>query len=348
MMNSYERFMVALGRQQPDRVPIVEFVIDPRIVNALCPGASSQTDFEVRMNFDAVCCGAEYKIVSHNRDGSYTDEWGVVYRQGTEIQNHPISGPINSEADLERYVPPDPDASFRLGVLPELVQKFKFNKAIIFRHRAAFMWSVFLNGMEDLLMNFLSAPAFAHRLLDKVLEVNIKIARKAIRAGADIVMLGDDYAGTQGPIFSPTVFKEFILPRLKKMVDAVHEEGGKVIKHSDGNLWPILDMIVEAGIDGIHPIEPIAGMDIGEVKKKFGNRVCVLGNIDCSHLLPNGTEGEVRAAVKECIRKASYGGGHIICSSNSIHSSVSPKNYLTMIQAVKDFGGYPLRVADGE
>jgi uroporphyrinogen decarboxylase len=102
------------------------------------------------------------------------------------------------------------------------------------------MWSAFLNGLEDLLMNFLSAPSFAHRLLDKVLEVNIRVGRKAIRAGADIVMLGDDYAGTQGPIFSPMVFKEFILPRLKKMVDAIHDEGGKVIKHSDGNLWPIL------------------------------------------------------------------------------------------------------------
>jgi uroporphyrinogen decarboxylase len=347
MMNSYERFMAALARQQPDRLPIVEFVIDPRIAKAICPGTNSQTEFEELMDFDAVCCGGEYKKACDNRDGSYTDEWGVVYRPGPELQDHPINGPIDSEADLERYVPPNPEAPYRLGVLPELARKFKFKKAIVFRHRAAFMWSAFLNGMDNLLMNFLSEPAFAHRLLDKVLEVNIRVARRAVRAGADIVMLGDDYAGNQGPIFSPLVFKEFILPRLEKMVDVVHEEGGKVVKHSDGNLWPILDMIVNAGIDGIHPLEPVAGMDIGEVKKKYGNRVCVLGNIDCSHLLPNGTESEVKAAVKECMRKASFGGGHIICSSNSIHSSVNPRNYLAMIQAVRDFGNYPLRVSDG-
>src|ERR1019366_5778936 len=179
-MNSYERFMAALGRQQPDRLPIVEFVIDPRIVNALCPETNSQTDFEEFMDFDAVCCGAQYRKVCDNRDGSYSDEWGVVYKPGPELQDHPVHGPINSEADLERYIPPNPDIPFRLGMLPELVDRFKFKKAIVFRHRAAFMWSAFLNGLEDLLMNFLCAPSFAHRLLDKVLEVNIRVGRRAI------------------------------------------------------------------------------------------------------------------------------------------------------------------------
>ncbi|HZP00324.1 MAG TPA: uroporphyrinogen decarboxylase family protein [Terriglobia bacterium] len=338
--------MAALAREEPDRLPIAEFVIDPRVVSALCPGTVSQTDFEEIMDFDAVCCGTEYRIVQDYPDGSYVDEWGVLYRRGPEIQDHPVKGPITSASDLERYVPPDPEAPHRLGRLPELVQRFKFRKAIVFRHRAAFMWSAFLNGMDELLMNFLSAPAFAHRLLDRVLEVNLRIARRALRAGADVVMLGDDYAGTQGPLFSPAVFEQFILPRLKRMVDSIHEEGGKVIKHSDGNLWPILDMIIKTGIDGIHPIEPIAGMDIGEVKQKYGKRVCVLGNIDCSSLLPRGAPAEVEAAVKECIRKASLGGGHIICSSNSIHSSVNPKNYLAMIKAAKKFGRYPLRVAE--
>ena len=103
-MNSYERFMAALECQQPDRLPIVEFVIDPRIANAICPETNSQTEFEELMDFDAVCCGAEYKKVCDNRDGSYADEWGVVHKRGTEIQDHPINGPINSEADLEGNV----------------------------------------------------------------------------------------------------------------------------------------------------------------------------------------------------------------------------------------------------
>ncbi len=345
-MTSHERVMAALEGGQPDRLPILEFVIDPRIVNAICPQISSQTDFEEAMDFDAVCCSAEYRKAAQNPDGTYLDEWGVLYKPGPELQDHPVKGPIRSEADLRDYVCPNPGVPWRMGILPDLVRKFKFKKAIVFRHRAAFMWSAFLNGMDNLLMTFLSAPTFAHRLLDQVLEVNIKIARMAVRMGADIIVLGDDYAGTQGPFFSPGVFQEFILPRLQRMVDVIHEEGGKVIKHSDGNLWLILDQIISTGVDGINPIEPIAGMDIAEVKAKYGRKACVVGNIDCSHLLPHGTESEVTAAVKECIRKASFGGGHIICSSNSIHSSVNPRNYLAMIKAAKEYGHYPLSDAD--
>jgi uroporphyrinogen decarboxylase len=99
-------------------------------------------------------------------------------------------------------------------------------------------------------------------------------------------------------------------------------------------------MIVDAGVDGVNPIEPAAGMDIGEVKQKYGHRVCLIGNIDCSCLLPEGSVEEVEAAVKECIRKAAPGGGYIISSSNSIHSSVKPENYLAMIQATRKYGRY--------
>ena len=119
--------------------------------------------------------------------------------------------------------------------------------------------------------------------------------------------------------------------------------GAYVIKHSDGNLWPILDMIVETGIDGINPIEPAAGMDIGEVKARYGDRVAVIGNIDCGALLSWGTQDEVREAVRRCIAVAAPGGGHILSSSDSIHSSVKPENYLTMVEAGKEYGVYPLR-----
>ena len=187
-------------------------------------------------------------------------------------------------------------------------------------------------------------PQFASDLLDIVLDVNMQVARNAIRAGADIIVLGDDYAGNNGPLMSPNIFKKFILPRLKKMVRTIHEEGGLVVKHSDGNLWPILEDIVNAGVDGINPLEPVAGMDIGEVKKKYGDRVCIIGNIDCGHLLSWGKEDEVRMAVKNCIARTGKRGGYILSSSNSIHSSVNPKNYLVMIETAKECGQYPLRV----
>jgi uroporphyrinogen decarboxylase len=340
-MNSYQRFMTTLERKQPDRIPIVEWSISPKVFQAILPQAESQSDFEDAMNFDGVSTAFRFDKVREYADGSYMDEWGVIFKPSPEMIDHPLRGPIQSKDDLKRYTPPDPDAPHRLGNLPELVARFKGRRAIIFRHRAAFMWSVFIRGFENLLMDFLLDPEFAHELMEKVLAMSLRVARNAIRAGADAIVIADDYAGNQGPFFSPAVAREFVIPRLKRMVDAIHEEGGKAIKHSDGNLWPILDPMVGTGIDGLNPIEPLAGMDIGEVKKRYGDRVCLIGNIDCGHLLPYGTAVEVEAAVKDCIARAATGGGLILSSSNSIHSSVNPANYRAMIEAVRKYGCYP-------
>jgi uroporphyrinogen decarboxylase len=129
-------------------------------------------------------------------------------------------------------------------------------------------------------------------------------------------------------------------------VDAVKSRGVPFIKHCDGYTWPILEQMVSTGVDCINPMEPAAGMDIGEVKKAFGDRVALMGNIDCSHLLSFGTPEEVREAVKECIRAASPGGGHILSSSNIIHDGVAPENFTAMLEAAREFGRYPINVPD--
>ena len=186
-------------------------------------------------------------------------------------------------------------------------------------------------------------PKFAHEVTEMAFSYEMEVVKRAIKAGADIVMLGDDYAYNQGPLISPIHFKEFIFPRLKKMVDVIHETGAYCIKHSDGNIMQILDLIIETEIDGINPIDPIAGMDIQKIKKMYGNIVCIVGNIDCGDLLTSGAQEQVVEAVKECISKASPGGGHILSSSNSIHSGVKPENFLAMVETAKNFGKYPQR-----
>jgi uroporphyrinogen decarboxylase len=124
------------------------------------------------------------------------------------------------------------------------------------------------------------------------------------------------------------------------MVDAIHEEGALCVKHSDGNLYPILDMIVSAGPDGLNPIEPVAGMELGKTRKLVGRRLCLIGNIDCSRLLPYGTPAEVREAVRQAIAEAAPGGGFIVSSSNSFHSSCRPENLKAMVDATHEFGRY--------
>jgi uroporphyrinogen decarboxylase len=107
-------------------------------------------------------------------------------------------------------------------------------------------------------------------------------------------------------------------------------------------LWPIIDSIVDAGIDCLDPIDPIAGMDLAEVKAKYGTRIALKGNVDCSHLMTLGTPAQVAEATRRALRQGAPGGGFILSSSNSIHSSVKPENYLAMLSTLKENGSYPL------
>lgn len=337
-MNSVERVHAALRREQPDRVPIVEFVIDEKVAKAILSDIKDVPDFMDRMDLDGVACGAFFDKVRDNPDGTFIDEWGVTYKSNEEAVAHPMEGPIKTMDDAKSYIAPDPDAPHRLGKLPDIVARYKEKRAIFFHHRAAFMWSAYLMGIDNLLAAFLTEPELANFVMDKVLEANIRVVRNAVRAGAEVIVLGDDYAHNLAPLMSPAVFREFILPRLAKMVTAVKEEGAFCVKHSDGHLYPILDMIVSTGIDGLNPIEPVAGMELSTVKRLIGDRVCLLGNIDCGHLLPHGTPDQVKQAVAQAIRDAGEGGGFIITSSNSIHSSVNPANYVAMIEAAHNPG----------
>ena len=114
--------------------------------------------------------------------------------------------------------------------------------------------------------------------------------------------------------------------------------------HTDGNIKPMLDLIVDTGIDGLNPIGPTAGMDLGEVKAQYGDRLCLMGNVDCRELLCWGTREQVRKAVKDCISKAGPGGGYICMSGHTIHGAVNPENYVEMVKAIREYGSYPLSV----
>jgi uroporphyrinogen decarboxylase len=112
------------------------------------------------------------------------------------------------------------------------------------------------------------------------------------------------------------------------------------LRHSDGNLYPILEDLVNLGIDGLHPIEPKV-MDLAYVKKRYGDKIFLRGNVDCAYVLPFGSEEDVRRDVRRCIDAAARGGGFILADSNSLHSNVKTENILVMIDEARKYGGYP-------
>ena len=256
---------------------------------------------------------------------------------------YPISGPIQTADDLRRYQPPDPDADYRLASLRAAVERFKGRKAIVFLTHEGFEFPHYLRGgMEHLFLDFVERPSLAHQLAEIVIDYKTRLLRRAVALGADVIVSGDDYASRSGPMISPRHFREFVLPYLRRSIQAAHDAGAPYIKHTDGNIWLLLETLVEAGIDAIDPLEPIAGMDIGEVKRRFGERVALVGNVDCTELLTHASPTDVFEAVQETIAKAAPGGGYILASSNSIHPGVLPDNYRALVQAARRWGSYPL------
>lgn len=341
-MNGLERFLAALRRELPDQVPVWELIVNEPVIRALHGPGVSYHDFCDLEDLDGVTT-FENQHVARIDPHTVRDEWGILWRtdESTGIP-YRVDGPIKSPADLDRYRPPDPNADHRLLTLAEAVRRFRGRRAVVFLSHDAFEFSCYLYGMDRLLMAYVLEPEVAHRLARIVTDYKKRVCERAAALGADVLLTGDDYANRKAPLMSPAHFREFCLPYLKEMVDAAHRLGKPFIKHTDGNLWAILDDLVGAGIDALDPIEPIAGMDIGEVKARYGRRIALCGNVDCGELLSRGTPEQVVEAVKETIAKASPGGGHVLASSNSIHPAVKPANYRAMLEAARRFGRYPL------
>ena len=153
-------------------------------------------------------------------------------------------------------------------------------------------------------------PGFIHRISAMVTEYNLMQLDMLASAGIDVLVVEDDIAATNNLLISPEHFMEFVNPYNRKLVDRAHELGLKVVRHSDGNLWSIMDILIDSGYDGLNPLEPQAGMDLQERSRiLMGIKSASLGNIDCKELLSSGTPDQVEAAVKQAIEVAAGGGG---------------------------------------
>lgn len=350
-MNSRERLLTALSGKQPDRVPTWELAINqPVIKGILKEEALAIGDLNAYMvlveRLDVEGLTA-FETMNYRkaRKRVIQDEWGITYKIGAQGEKFPLDGPIKSMEDLENYTPLNPHKNYRWNTLKIMNAMFDGNRALAVCVHDAFEYAWFLRGgMDEFLKDFYRDPELPKAITRMVVDYNVELVKEAAKVGADFVVAGDDYAYKKGPLISPGQFREFILPGLTRLVEATHQEGLLFLKHTDGNIWSLLDMLVDAGIDGICPLEPGAGMDIGEVKERYGDQVAVVGNIDCTALLPKGSEEEVREAVRDCISKAAPQGGYILSSSNTIHYGVKPTNYLAMVKALREYGRYRVSV----
>lgn len=185
------------------------------------------------------------------------------------------------------------------------------------------------------------APDLVHAILRAHTKRAIEYGKILIAAGVDAVQINADYCINTGPWLSPAQFREFILPYMQQHVDAFKEEGVYVLKHTDGNTWKLLDMMVDTGIDALHGIQPSVGMDIKRLKEAVGDRVALFGAVEGETLI-NGTPEDVEREVTYCLSYGAAGGGFVLTTSNSVQVGTKYENYMTMLRVAREKGTYPI------
>lgn len=184
-------------------------------------------------------------------------------------------------------------------------------------------------------------PGFVRRMVAYYERLYLAAVHAAADAGLPGFVYSDDMGHKTGPQTSPRVLEEYFGPSLQRIANDAHQRGLKIIIHSCGNVNQLLDLFADWGFDGVHSLEPTAGMDLVEVKRRVGDRMCIFGNLDIAHVLSQGTRQEVEAAVKAALRAAAQGGGFIMAMTNS-HHAVRVENTRWMIEDTHRYGTYPL------
>jgi uroporphyrinogen decarboxylase len=184
-------------------------------------------------------------------------------------------------------------------------------------------------------------PEFVHAILRAYTKRAIDYGKILIAAGVDAVQINADYCINTGPWLSPSHFAEFILPYMQEHVTAFKQEDVFVLKHTDGNSWSLLNMMVDTGIDALHGIQPSIGMDIKRLKERVGGRIALFGAIEGDTLI-KGTPEEVARDVEYCLTYGAPGGGFVLTTSNSVQAGTKYENYMTMLRIAREKGVYPI------
>jgi len=334
---SKQRVIAALERSHVDKLPHFEWSIDKKIINALMPGANHDEFCYAFTDAIIVDFNYEKTDIGNNR---VINEWGIIHEYSEEAHGYPVDGTIHDFEELEAYTPPAADKPGRCDDIERALEKYGDEKAVLLHMND--VWSIPSRMMpfEDFLMQIIEEPEFVTELLRMTVDAQILLAEQAAKRGVQFVFTGDDVACSHGPIVSPAIFREIFFPELKRIIGAYRDLGFYVLKHCDGNVIPFMDMFIEAGIHLFDPIDPGAGMELAHFKNTYGSKIALKGNVNCATTMVFGSVDDTVAETKRCLEIGMPGGGYVISSSNSIHSSINPDNYRAMLETIDQHGVY--------
>lgn len=277
-------------------------------------------------DFNPLKIGASDNL-TYNEDGTMRIKWASE-----------SEGVISSWETFEKYKFPD-KSDFDYSKFERVRKLLPEGMGVIGQYGDIFTMTWEMMGFEGFSMAIFENPELIDALNEKVGNLVLSMFEYFAQSDAvDVIWFTDDIAYTNGLLMGPDVLDKYFFPWLRKIGDLAKKYNKPLMYHTDGVLWDVFDRIVDCGVNALHPIEPKA-MDISEVKARYGDKLCLIGHVDVD-LLCRGSKEEIRNKVKENIEKAAFNGGYCIGSGNSIPEYVNYDNYLTLLEAAKEFGVY--------
>ena len=338
-MTPRTRVLTALDHRPPDRTPR-DFWAEPPTWRRLLAhlGHDDQDRALCQLGIDVRHLEAPGPAERAVGEGLFQNMWGerYVYRQtpwGPMREDAPGAlAAAASLADLEGFAWPTPD-QFDYSTLAEQCRRWD-DYALMYGFADVWQRPALVRGWEGMFVDMVERPAWVHFLCRKFTDFYKEDYARAAEAGGgriDLFLLISDLGSQKGPLVSLAMFREFIAPYLKEMVDCIHGLGAKVLYHSCGLMRPFIPELIALGIDALDPIQPVAPEMMPErLQHDFGGRICFHGGIDMQRLLPHGTPDEVRAEVRRYCTTLGRDGGYILGPAHLFQPDVPPENILAV------------------
>jgi uroporphyrinogen decarboxylase len=339
---------VLLLQGEPDRVPNAELHVDWQIKQAFLDhpieSVQDDVDFWYRAGYDYIYLRAnyEYRMVGdghRDEDHIYAGDMQVSKWAGEE------KSLVSNWAEFEAYPWPDLE-TIDFGNLVECARCLYPGMKIISGVGGIFtrVWRIM--GFDPFCFALVDQPDLVEALFRQVGETQLEVFGRIVEMDEIGAMwYGDDLAYYSGTMVHPRVLRQYLFPYLAEMGAICKARDLPFVIHSDGNLWKVLPDLVACGLNAIHPIEPKA-MDGRELKAAYGDRLCLLGNIEIGETLTLGPPADVEAEVRERIRTLAPGGGYAVGSSNTVAHYVKMENFEAMVKATRRYGRYPIKKMD--
>ncbi len=361
-MPDFDNFRKAVLRQgEPKRVPqfdgTVAEDIKSRLLGKPMDRLEDEVEFCMKAGYDFVplTLGFRQTIRGERLGIMGSKQLDSTVLKPVEAQYNPFqdgknkrmwaeegTGVIHDEASMENFDWPDPDTAYSYETLENLGRLLPDGAMAVINVGYIFMAPWMLMGLENFCMAIASGDPLVDKVIDRVGRTQQRVVENVLQfdcVGA--IRMPDDLGHTGGTMVAPKFLRQYIFPWHERIGRMVKAKELPYLYHSDGRIYEVIDDLIASGFDALHPCEP-SSMDIALLKQKYGRQLCLCGNIDLDSTLTLGTPDEVDQEVKLRISTIGPGGGYCCGSSNSIPEYVPYENYQAMIQAIQNYGKYPL------